>query len=78
MEPAKYYFCMMPYKAFTKKYTGIAGQIISPCEVSDFIVDLSQKFSMTTFNALWDTGATCSAISKDVAVKLNLTPQPSG
>ena len=64
----------MPFQAFTSKYKGIVGQIISTCEVSDFIEDLSQDFSMTTFHALWDTGATCSAISKDAAEKLNLEP----
>ena len=65
---------MMPFQAFTCKYSGIADQIISTCEVSGFIEDLSQEFSMTTFQALWDTGATCSAISKAVAEKLKLEP----
>ena len=64
----------MPFKAFTCKYSSIAGQIITSCEVSDFIKDVSQKYSMTTFDALWDTGATCSAISKNVVKKLNLIP----
>jgi len=65
---------MMPFQAFTNKYNRIASQIISSCEVSDFIEDVSQEFSMTTFDALWDTGATCSAISKGVVKKLNLVP----
>ena len=64
----------MPFQAFTNKYNGIADQIISSCEVSEPIENVAQEFSMTSFNALWDTGATCSAISKDAAEKLKLIP----
>ena len=64
----------MPFQAFTRKYNGIADQIISPCEVSEPIENVAQEFFMTTFHALWDTGATCSAISKDAAERLKLKP----
>ena len=64
----------MPFKAFTRKYNSIADQIISSCGVSEPIENVSQKFSIITFDALWDTGATCSAISKNVVEKLKLIP----
>ena len=62
----------MPFKAFTKKYDNIVSQIILPCGVSEPITEISQETEMTTFNALWDTGATCTVISSKVAKLLEL------
>jgi len=65
----------MKYKAFTSKYNDISAQIISSCEVSKPVnKDISQETEMITFHALWDTGASCSSISKDAAEKLGLIP----
>ena len=68
---------MMRFQAFSRKYDGITEQIISTCEASDLIKDVSQDLNMTTFCALWDTGASCSSISKDAAEKLGLAPVSS-
>ena len=65
---------MMPFKAFTKKYDDIVSQIILPCEVSKPVADIAHGIDMTTFDALWDTGASCSAISKRAATLLKLVP----
>ena len=67
----------MKYKAFTRKYDNISAQIISSCEVSKPVKDISQETEMTAFLALWDTGASCSSISKDAAEKLGLIPDSS-
>jgi predicted aspartyl protease len=64
----------MKLQAFTRKYNSITSTIISECEVSDLIKDFSQDLNMTTFNALWDTGTSCSSISKNAAEKLGLAP----
>ena len=64
----------MKVEAFTRKYNGISVYITSLCEVSEPVVNVSQETKMTTFRALWDTGASCSSISKDAAEKLELTP----
>jgi predicted aspartyl protease len=64
----------MELQAFTRKYNSITAHIISECEISKPIGDSSQETMMTTFCALWDTGASCSSIAKEVAEKLGLTP----
>ena len=62
----------MSFQAFTKRYDSIVNQIILPCEVAIPVTDISQKTEVATFNALWDTGASCTVISNKVAKLLGL------
>ena len=62
----------MSFQAFTKRYDSVVSQIILPCGVSEPITDLSQEIETKTFDALWDTGATCTVISNKVAISLGL------
>ena len=59
-----------PYSAFTYKYPQRQRAIITPCQVSNPLIRL--KFIES--KGLWDTGATNSAISKNLATKLQLRP----
>lgn len=59
-------------KAFTVKYKGIVSALITPIRV--FSSMQKNKTNILQINAIWDTGATSSAISKKVAAMCNLTP----
>ena len=63
--------------SFTKKYKYIARSIKTSCEISegfeaDVPADKYAKFEKA--DALWDTGATNTCISNQLAEKLNLVP----
>ena len=55
------------HSAFTYQYTQKQRAIITPCKVTNSFDSQSLKG-----NALWDTGATNSVISKNFALKLQL------
>jgi predicted aspartyl protease len=57
-------------KTFTVEYDGVKNALKNQCGISEAL-DLT---GFVEFNALWDTGATGSAISKRVIQKLRLEP----
>jgi hypothetical protein len=57
-------------KTFTIEYNGIKNDLLSSCGISKAL-DVA---GFVEFNAIWDTGATGSAISKRVVQKLGLEP----
>ena len=63
--------------SFTKKYDYITSSIKTTCEISEeFAPDTPYEeypqFEQVT--ALWDTGATSTCVSKELASRLNLIP----
>jgi hypothetical protein len=56
--------------AFKIDYSGIAKELCSEVIVLNFLDDTKHH----KFNAIWDTGATNSVITKNVVNKLNLIP----
>jgi hypothetical protein len=62
--------------SFTQVNNTLVNQLITQCGVSEsFDPKLTKKYPKTEiFNALWDTGATNSVITKKVAEKLGLIP----
>ncbi len=64
-------------QAFTEKFPGKVREIITNAGVSipfdDELIDRNDRRIINT-KALWDTGATGSVITKDIATKLNLLP----
>ena len=64
----------MPYNAYTEKYDVVVKQLITKCLVGEPVAKLEPDMEFTTFRALWDTGATCSAISARVVMLLGLMP----
>ena len=57
----------MPCRAFTCKYDGLVSQLKNKVQVL-------HEDNEITEDALWDTGATITCISKAVAEKLSLVP----
>jgi len=69
----------LPYSAFTTRYNGLARELINEIGISiPFVVDINSKPSdqpeIKKFKALWDTGATNSAITLRAAQELNIKP----
>ena len=64
------------YKAFTRKYDSVVQDITTECQISRaFDPHKTPKAhipKMTNCKALWDTGATNTVISRDMAIKLGL------
>lgn len=58
----------MGISAFTSFYDGISNRLINSATL------ISGEKSYKTNLALWDTGATCTCISKNVVEQLNLVP----
>lgn len=62
---------------FTIKYSNIVNSLITSCALTGFIAP-QNKITTDLFkykvNCLWDTGATNSVISKEMATKMNLQP----
>ena len=65
---------MMPFQAFTEKSDKIETQLITKCYVNEPVLEWHYGLLLTEFRGLWDTGATHSGISKNVATLLNLIP----
>lgn len=65
----------IPNSAFTITYTSIINRIHSPVyiEKSKLPGDASECSRSGELNGVWDTGATKSCISRDVAINLGLT-----
>jgi predicted aspartyl protease len=63
-------------KAFTIKYNGIVKSLVSEIGVSEAYDPKSKKLHPRIYNtnAIWDTGATNSVISKRVVDELKLIP----
>jgi predicted aspartyl protease len=55
---------------FTYRYKGITRHLITPAKVEP----INNKQNNIEIKALWDTGATFSLITQEVAIKLNLKP----
>lgn len=55
------------FQAFTNKYNGLANRLITP-------VTVAYNGKEVNINALWDTGATRTNISKEVVQQLDLIP----
>ena len=58
-------------EALYYKFSGIQKRIITPVNIYNTLCD-KQKFSLE--NALWDTGATISAITPKLVKELNFIP----
>ena len=64
-------------KSFTEKFKYTARSIKTYCQISEaFVADVSndRKPKFEKANALWDTGATSSCISNQLAEKLHINP----
>lgn len=63
------------YHAFRTDYQGIARQLLTPCTVAvPSAVNDARDKKFEQFNALWDTGATNSVITKKVVDALGIKP----
>lgn len=69
---------MQDFQAFTIKYSGRVNVLKSDIEVSiafdPKIVPPQQRPILFNCMAIWDTGASCSVISKSLATKIGLIP----
>lgn len=63
--------------SFTRKYGGLSNRLLTKCFVSAAWSPKEDTAapSMLEFDALWDTGATASVITEDVATRLELVPE---
>lgn len=68
---------MQGIHCFTTQYGGISRRLLTKCLVSAAWLsqDDSSAPPLLEFDALWDTGATASVITADVASKLELAPE---
>ena len=62
-----------PPQAFTAKANGCMSELITKVTVLPGKI-LNQQSKGIDVNAIWDTGATNSAVSKEVVIKLGLVP----
>ena len=74
---------MLMYKAFTEEREGIVNVLSTKCGVSEAISVEELKRGnphpkIMEFDAIWDTGASASAISKKVVSSLGLIPTGKG
>jgi len=66
---------MDDFKAFTIKANGRLNQLVTTCGVSDAVIpDSKIKPNIKSYQAIWDTGATGTVITKKVADELGLKP----
>ena len=65
---------MQAVHSFTRNYGGLSNRPLTSCLVSAAWLPRDDTVAppYLEFNALWDTGATASVITKEVATKLNL------
>lgn len=68
---------MQGIHSFTKNFGGLSNRPETPCFVSAAWLpqDDTTAPPLLEFNALWDTGATASVITQEVATKLELLPE---
>ena len=68
---------MQRIHCFTTKYGRISRRLLTKCFVSAAWLpqDDSSAPPLLEFDALWDTGATASVVTADVATKLELPPE---
>lgn len=67
------------YMAFTQKYQGMTNRIVVPLGITPAFSpndhpDGNIPYVVTEKNALWDTGATASVLTKATVKELNLIP----
>ncbi len=60
--------------AFTTRSERLTSELVTPCHVGAANGNPIRLSDCVALNALWDTGATASVISAEVAEKLNLSP----
>ena len=67
---------MRDFQAFTIKYNGITNVLFSEVGISEAhdLKDQSKTPEVVTVRAIWDTGATCTVITKKLAEKIGLVP----
>ena len=68
---------MQGIHSFTTQYNGISNRLLTKCFVSAAWSPQDDKSAppLLEFDALWDTGATASVITAQVATKLDLLPE---
>jgi len=59
-----------PGNSFTYEYKGISRHLITPAKIES----AKNKQKNIDINALWDTGAACSLVTRKVALELDLKP----
>lgn len=66
----------MNAQSFTCEYTGIVPRLITECGVCEAYIDVpgGQHPNGFKVRALWDTGASCTTISKNIVRELGLIP----
>ena len=62
------------FRAFSRRYKGLANVLSSEVSISLPFSQGVNQLKSKLINAIWDTGATCSAITKKVANDLGLIP----
>lgn len=62
------------YQGFTRRYPDISNVLITPVKIKQNYDLATPPVSDADYNAIWDTGATNSVISKKVVEDLNLAP----
>lgn len=68
---------MKDFKAFTVKFSGRTNVLFCDVGVSqafDFNIITTNRPPITTIRSIWDTGATCTVISKKLATQIGLIP----
>ncbi|MCM1066385.1 MAG: SEC-C metal-binding domain-containing protein [Muribaculaceae bacterium] len=66
----------MEPQSFTVEYRSLVPQLITECGVCEAYIPIPGKTApkVFKFQALWDTGATCTTISENVVRSLGLIP----
>lgn len=66
----------MQAQSFTVEYNTLMPQLLTECGVCEAYIPSNGKTppKVFYFNALWDTGATCTTISEKVVTALGLVP----
>ena len=68
---------MKDFQAFTVKYSGRTNTLFSDVGVSVAFnpeIEISSQTQIHTTKAIWDTGATCTVVTKQFAQQINLIP----
>jgi len=67
---------MQDFQAFTIKYNGITNVLLSEVGISEArdLKNQSKIPEVVTARAIWDTGASCTVITKKLAEKIGLVP----